>query len=220
MDDHRDQKERKAARELLERMSVMQGRGADQRLRGNGRRGERGAREEAFNMMSGGGSEYMVGDRVVSREQAMRLIRTGGEGSEEILRRMYDDSGVGAKEDAGGLGMSFADYASTVESAMNGGTVGDSEQAKALRERIGRIDESSAEERQGALERQQRERDPLAAQTVDAINAVNTTLTNNERAEGTRHSAMLSVLRSISRGDEVADPASGGGGVPPAEGAH
>lgn len=205
----------------MERMGLMQARGVDQRLRGRGRRGERGAREEAMNLLAGGATSFTIGEgtdqeRNIDRRRAMELLRRGGQGSEEVMRQMYEASGVGASREAGGMGMTYDDYASQVSLAMNGGTTQEGPAGDRVRAQVRAIGESSAKERAEALQTQQRERDPMGAQTVDALNTLNTTLTNNERAEAQRHSALVGAVREAGRfnpfgGDE-------GGGVPPTGG--
>jgi len=212
--------EEEAEQIRMERMGIMQARGADQRLRGRGRRGAQGAREEAMNMLAGGATSFTVGEgtdreRNIDRRRAMELLRRGGEGSEDIMRQMYQASGVGASREAGGMGMTYDDYATQVSLAMNGGTTQEGPAGDRVRAQVRAIGESSAKERAEALQTQQRERDPMGAQTVDALNTLNTTLTNNERAEAQRHSTLVSAVQKAGSfnpfgGDE--------GGVPPTGG--
>ena len=206
----------------MERMSIMQARGVDQRLRGQGRRGAQGSREEAMNLLAGGATEFTVGsgrtERSVDRRKAMQMLRRGGDDADRIISQMYEASGVGALESAGGLHMSLADYSRQVREAMSGGAMQAGPAGDRIRESLRKIGDSSAQERQEALERQQRESDPMGAQTVERLQEVNTTLQNNERAEQQRHNALVTAVNNSRNIDLFGGGDSGSGGPPTGEG--
>ena len=158
--------------------SVRQRQGIAERLSGKGRRGRQGAREEAFQQITGGnvteGITLGTGRNqrtVTDRNAIMQLLRRGAgrEGSEEtsaefqaVARQLYQQSGSQGGE---------AQFANLLrDTTRAGGKLSPELQTRV--EAAGRDPGVSARQ-QEALAAQQRARDPLGQQQVDLLRQIN-----------------------------------------------
>lgn len=152
--------------------------GVTERLSGKGRRGRQGAREEAWNLLTGGNvREIRIGEgrrerSTSNRTAIMEALRrgAGGEGEESsaefnsIVAQMHRDSGTS---------MTRSRYADLVrQTARAGGDIGTDLQTALMRD-----DPGLAKRQREALMQQQAARDPQGAQQLTELQGINRAVT-------------------------------------------
>lgn len=189
--------------------------GSNDRLMGRGRRGQRGAGEEAYTLLTAGSvSSVNVGGRDMNTQQIRRALMRGGSQAESVAEQIYQQTG--------GLGMSRNEYVHNLIGSANGRL----DQATANRIMEVGTGAQATEARRSGLERQQRERDPIAAQQLDVLREIRERLPSNPNTQQQTQQQQVGVLQSIANivgnignGDSVpatsGGSSSGGGTAPP-----
>lgn len=188
--------------------------GSNDRLMGRGRRGQRGAGEEAYSLLTAGSvSSINVGGRDMNTQQIRRALMRGDSQSNAVAEQIYQQTG--------GLGMSRSEYVHSLIGSANGRL----DQATANRIMEVGTGAQATEARRAGVERQQRERDPIAAQSLDVLREIRERLPSNPNTNTQTQQQQVGVLQAIANSisnlgssDSVPTTAGGsssGGGTSP-----
>lgn len=171
------------------RRGLMRTAGSVDRLRGRGRGGRRGALGEALGLL--GTQEVELNGEMLSTTQIRRRLMRG------------DSEVAGAVARASGT-----DNIQQTATDLLAASTGRIDQAGAMR--LAQGNEGTRAAAQQRVAQQQRERDPVAAESLDTLRQIRDRLPQDVSGNIRNQSEMLSVLRSIANNTE------GGGTVEPA----